>query len=438
MLKQIFWIIVCLFTIYSLNLGQSKPKETKVINVGVLNEKAKTLPMPKVPPIQPRIAGSVNILIKIDLQKGEVISANAISGHALLRLPAEQAAKQAKFEPILEEFDTVYALGVLVYKIENLNGEAIENKHPKPILSIVDSRKAIINGRAINLEKPEYPEEAKNSCANGKVEVLTLIHSWKGEVVAAKAISGNELLFRASEKAVMKSKFASSNFSGDNDFYVLGKVVYNFDSLSKCINVGVVNKRALSLPKPQANLSHFRINEEQIVVVQVIIDENGKVISADAIFGHALLRGACEHAARQTKFPSTLINPGPLKISALLVYKFKPDRTIDTNIEKDDESVLGRAVNLISPPFVSCNCRFPSNPNVLVQAEVDEQGNVTKATGISGHSVLKQASEQAVRSSKFLPINLKTKLIISYNFTEVDKWSVKFSRVEIKNVRLLN
>lgn len=440
MSKKTVWIVVCLFALYSINFGQND-KQIKVVTVGVLNDKAKILSMPKASPVQPRIAGMWVVQVKVDLQKGEVVWAKAVSGHALLRLPVENAAKQAKFEPILTEFDTLYAMGVLIYKLEDFNGKQIENKHPKSMLSIVDSRDGIINGKATNLEKPEYSENAKNDCANGKVEVLTLLNNWKGEVVAAKAISGNELLFEASEKAVMKSKFASSNFNGDNNFYILGKVVYNFDSLSKCINVGVVNKKALSLPKPQiANLNHpkhFRINEEQIVAVQIVIDESGKVINSNAIFGHALLRQASEFAARQAKFAPTLIESGPLKLKALIIYKFKPDRTIETDIEKDDEMVLGNATNLISPPDVSCNCRFGSNPEILVQTDVDGQGNVVTSTAISGHPALRQVSEQAARASKFLPINLKTRLIISYSFIVAGRWSVKFLGVEIKNVRII-
>lgn len=435
MSKKTIWIVVCLFALYSLNFGQND-KQLKVVTVGVLNDKAKILSMPKASPVQPRIAGMWVVQVKVDLQKGEVVWAKVVSGHVLLRLSAEKAAKQAKFEPMLTEFDTIYAMGVLIYKLEEFNGKTIENKRPKSMLSIVNLRDSIINGKAINLEKPVYPEDAKNSCANGKVEVLTLLNNWKGEVVAAKAISGNELLFEVSEKAVMKSNFAPSNISTNNDFYILGKVVYNFDSLSKCINVGVVNKNALSLPKPQiANLSHFRINEEQIVAVQVVIDESGNVITTEAIFGHALLRQASEFAARQAKFAPTLIEPGPLKVKALIIYRFKPDRTIETDIEKDD-AVLGKLTNFVEPIPPFCNCRFASNPKVLVQVEVDEQGHITKATAISGHQLLKIVCEKAALATKFLPINFKTQLILSYNFTEISKWSVKYSSFEVNNVKI--
>lgn len=430
MLKKSFWVIIFLFIFQTYIFGQTE----KAISVGVLNQKAKILLMPKVPPIQPRIAGQVTVQVKIDLQTGKVVWAKAVSGHPLLRTAAEKSAKETKFEPALTEFSQIYATGILVYKVEDLNKPPIVNDNPQRI--IADWKTAIVNGRAKHLEKPVYSKEANDNCANGMVEVLTLFHNVRGEVIATKAISGNELLFDSAEKAVMKSKFNPSNINGDNDFYVLAKVVYNFDSLSNCLSVGVVNKKAISLPKLRL-ANHFRINEEQIVAVNIIIDLSGKVTNASAIFGHPLLRQACENAARKAKFNPTLINSKPFKISALLVYKFKTDGTVETDIKHDDEILGGKAVNLINLPYTHCSCKFANSVSVMVLVEVDKQGNVTKANAISGHQVLRYSTEQAARSSKFLPINLKTRFIISYNFTEVDKWSVKFKDSEIRNVKIL-
>ncbi|MGI8641845.1 MAG: TonB family protein [Pyrinomonadaceae bacterium] len=57
--------------------------------------------------------------------------------------------------------------------------------------------------------------------------------------------------------------------------------------------------------------------------------------------------------------------------------------------------------------------------NVLVT--VDESGNVTSASAVSGHPLLRQAAEQAARASNFLPTLLsgkpvKVKGVIVYNF----------------------
>ncbi len=187
----------------------------------------------------------------------------------------------------------------------------------------------IVNGRATKLPKPNYPQEAKNSCAVGKVEVDVLIGE-DGSVIEAKAISGDELLHASAVEAAKKAEFTTGHFA----IKIKGIVVYNFVSEQKCLDLDkIVNKKALSIPKPQvANLNspkHLQIKEEQIVTVQIVIDESGKVIYAKAISGHPMLRNFCEISARRAKFAPTLINPGPLKVKALLVYKFKPDGTIE-------------------------------------------------------------------------------------------------------------
>jgi TonB family protein len=107
----------------------------------------------------------------------------------------------------------------------------------------------IINGRATYLPKPEYPPEAKEFCAGGKVEIEVLVNE-KGDVIEAKAISGDELLREASVEAVKKAKFTTYNDVGP--VKTRGIIVYNFDSLApKCLDVGTVNNKAIKIPKPK-------------------------------------------------------------------------------------------------------------------------------------------------------------------------------------------
>ena len=205
----------------------------------------------------------------------------------------------------------------------------------------------------------------------------------------------------------------------------------------KVISVGIVNKNAQNLPKPKvANLNtpkHFQIKEEQIVAIQIIVGMNGKVLRAVAISGHPLLRTPCEYAARRAVFAPTLITGGlPFNVKALLIYKFKTDGTIDTNIEKDDKTVIRTPINLVKPPPPFCNCKFGAKSSVLVEAKTDGEGNVTEAKAISGHPILKIASEKAALESKFLPTKNKVKVIIQYSFVETSKWSVETSDVQVR------
>jgi protein TonB len=60
------------------------------------------------------------------------------------------------------------------------------------------------------------------------------------------------------------------------------------------------------------------------VSVQVLIDENGSVVSATAVSGHPLLRAAAVQAARGARFSPTQLSGQPVKVSGVITYNFVP------------------------------------------------------------------------------------------------------------------
>jgi protein TonB len=88
------------------------------------------------------------------------------------------------------------------------------------------------------------------------------------------------------------------------------------------ISGGVLNGKAISLPKsgypPIAKAAHA----SGTVVVQVLIDENGNVVSANAVSGHPLLIQAAVSAARQARFSPTKLSGQPVKVTGVIQYNF--------------------------------------------------------------------------------------------------------------------
>lgn len=86
------------------------------ISGGVLNGKALSLPAPDYPPIarSAKASGTVVVQITID-EYGNVIEANAVSGHPLLRAAAVAAAREAKFSQTLLMGEAMKVTGVLNY-----------------------------------------------------------------------------------------------------------------------------------------------------------------------------------------------------------------------------------------------------------------------------------------------------------------------------------
>jgi TonB family protein len=88
------------------------------------------------------------------------------------------------------------------------------------------------------------------------------------------------------------------------------------------ISGGVVNGKATSLPKPPYPAAAKAVRASGTVSVQVLIDENGSVVSANATSGHPLLRAAAEQAARGARFSPTLLSGQKVKVSGIITYNF--------------------------------------------------------------------------------------------------------------------
>lgn len=87
-------------------------------------------------------------------------------------------------------------------------------------------------------------------------------------------------------------------------------------------NLGIVNSKATFLPKPQYPETALRMGISGSVTVQVLIDEEGRVVSATASNGNALLRESALRAAKQAKFTPTKLSNVPIKVTGIIVYHF--------------------------------------------------------------------------------------------------------------------
>lgn len=90
----------------------------------------------------------------------------------------------------------------------------------------------------------------------------------------------------------------------------------------KQISGGVLNGKAISLPKPPYPPAAKAVRAAGSVSVQVLIDENGNVVSASPVSGHPLLRAAAASAARGAKFSPTKLSGQPVKVSGVITYNF--------------------------------------------------------------------------------------------------------------------
>lgn len=88
------------------------------------------------------------------------------------------------------------------------------------------------------------------------------------------------------------------------------------------ISGGVLNGKAISLPKPSYPPIARQAHASGTVTVQVTIDENGNVISAHAVSGHPLLQAVAVAAARGARFSPTKLSGQPVKVTGIITYNF--------------------------------------------------------------------------------------------------------------------
>jgi protein TonB len=88
------------------------------------------------------------------------------------------------------------------------------------------------------------------------------------------------------------------------------------------ISGGVLNGKAVRLVQPPYPAIARSARASGQVRVQIVIDENGNVISATPVSGHPLLQGAAVSAARSSKFTPTKLSGMPVKVSGVIIYNF--------------------------------------------------------------------------------------------------------------------
>jgi len=140
-------------------------------------------------------------------------------------------------------------------------------------------------------------------------------------VAAAPTVRAEVMPSTAEEPPAAKKELAENQKPEDGtatDAVVVG------DSITKRapISGGVLNGKAISLPAPEYPAIAKQAKASGAVTVKVLVDENGAVISAQAVSGHPLLQAAAVTAARQARFSPTLLMGEPVKVSGVIVYNF--------------------------------------------------------------------------------------------------------------------
>ncbi|HJQ33628.1 MAG TPA: energy transducer TonB [Pyrinomonadaceae bacterium] len=84
----------------------------------------------------------------------------------------------------------------------------------------------------------------------------------------------------------------------------------------------VITSKVIEKPAPPYPAIAKAANVQGAVAVQILIDEQGRVVSANATSGHPLLRQAAVQAAYRARFTPTLLSNQPVKVTGSITYNF--------------------------------------------------------------------------------------------------------------------
>ncbi|HST52054.1 MAG TPA: energy transducer TonB [Pyrinomonadaceae bacterium] len=84
----------------------------------------------------------------------------------------------------------------------------------------------------------------------------------------------------------------------------------------------IISSKTLSKPAPPYPLIAKQTRTQGTVVVQIVIDEQGHVISAKALSGNPLLQAAAVQAANQAHFTPTFLGGQAVKVTGSITYNF--------------------------------------------------------------------------------------------------------------------
>ncbi|HNH84134.1 MAG TPA: M56 family metallopeptidase [Acidobacteriota bacterium] len=177
----------------------------------------------KVQPVYPPLARSARVQGDVTVETtvsetGDVISARAVSGHALLQQAALTAARQWKFEPAVYNGQPAKFVSQINFEFKLPTQEEDGQ--------VIRRSEGVIRGNAINRAVPEFPEQAKIDGVEGDVTLSIKINE-DGQVYSVEVLSGPKVFWDACLKAASQWKFNPTVIEG-KPVKVMGQLTFRF------------------------------------------------------------------------------------------------------------------------------------------------------------------------------------------------------------------
>lgn len=193
----------------------------------------------------------------------------------------------------------------------------------------------VLNGKAIYMPIPILPLSFKDSVPRAQINVRIETNE-NGYVKTAKACAGPAELRPYVEAAALRAKISPTFLSG-TPVSVSGQLIYRYDPqgfFDLPYDLGcppnrdrlssIFNGYARELVKPSRPETEKDTTLSGSVSVQILVGEDGRVETAEAVSGHLSFRQTAVDAAKLTTFPRFERCGKPAKVAGILTYNFPP------------------------------------------------------------------------------------------------------------------
>jgi TonB family protein len=160
--------------------------------------------------------------------------------------------------------------------------------------------------------KAAFVMSVQGSRSSGQYQVALIRNNsiWRLEQASVKTATGVTIHLVTSRVLTVYSTNDNGNTNGNKDNLASG---------------AILNDKATSLPQPVYPSIAKQAHASGTVIVQVTVNEQGKVVSAVAISGHPLLQASAVAAARQATFDPRKVGRTAVKFSGIIKYEFTAD-----------------------------------------------------------------------------------------------------------------
>jgi len=194
-----------------------------------------------------------------------------------------------------------------------------KRKYPSIALEGYRSFGEIPNGTyTVHASSPGYKTSVATiqvKCAAADVRVIRWLPMSKGE-------ASNLVDVPATPPKEMRLDRMTKLGSSDTGSAIPAQPMIRDTPDGKVISGGVLNGKAINLPKPEYPTAANSAGAAGAVSVVVLVDQNGRVERANAVSGHPLLREAAADAARSALFAPRVLDGVPVKVSGVITYNF--------------------------------------------------------------------------------------------------------------------